>query len=70
MTVTVGKVKVGVAVMVGVSVIVGVKVIAGVKVFSGVEVNSRVGVDVGRVGVAVDPTEANLQARIANMQTK
>ena len=68
--VTVGKVEVGVAVMVGVSVIVGVKVIAGVKVFSGVEVNSRVGVDVGRAGVTADPTEANLQARIANTQTK
>ena len=52
MTVTEGKVKVGVAVTVGVKVIVGVNVLVGVKVSVGVSVSVGVNVNVGE-GVLV-----------------
>ena len=72
-TVTVGKAKVGVAVMVGVNVMVGVRVmlevsvIVEVNVASGVEVKRGVCVSVGGNGVGVITCKGRLQAKTARV---
>jgi hypothetical protein len=65
LTVTVGRVEVGVAVMVGVSVIVGVNVMVAVKVGSMVLVASGVLVSVGGSGVGVGAWDGRLHASMA-----